>query len=131
MHACACTSACVLLGQRLRQVLLCCVVMLLCILPDYFTDINTFVEPGFCRRVCEMALEEHVRRASSAAVAAFDRGTAAAVAAMGSGAIAAAVAALGGNSGTDADDLVLARLAQEEKDVQVGLAWVKGLRVWG
>jgi hypothetical protein len=88
---------------------------------DYFQDVTTFVEPGFCRRVCEGVLEEHVRRASSAAVAALDRGAAAAVAAMGSGASsAAAAAAAGGRGGVDADDMVLGRLVQDERDVQVG-----------
>eukprot|EP00878_Enallax_costatus_P028845 GHUV01031195.1.p1 GENE.GHUV01031195.1~~GHUV01031195.1.p1 ORF type:complete len:391 (+),score=148.69 GHUV01031195.1:342-1514(+) len=78
-------------------------------LEDYFTDVSTFVEPGFCRRVCEGVLEEYVRRSSSAAVAALEKGPAAAVAAMG-----VAVAADG-----DADDMVLSRLVQDERDVQV------------
>lgn len=60
-----------------------------------------------------------MRRASSAAVASLDRGAVAAVAAMGSGA--AAAAAAGGGGGVDADDLVLGRLVQDERDVQVSL----------
>uniref|UniRef100_A0A383WAU5 Exocyst complex component Sec6 n=1 Tax=Tetradesmus obliquus TaxID=3088 RepID=A0A383WAU5_TETOB len=91
---------------------------LLATIGDYFQDVTTFVEPGFCRRVCEGVLEEHVRRASSAAVAALDRGAVAAVAAMDSGAAAAAAAA-GGGGGADADDLVLGRLVQDERDVQL------------
>ncbi|WIA31171.1 hypothetical protein OEZ86_001178 [Tetradesmus obliquus] len=90
---------------------------LLATIGDYFQDVTTFVEPGFCRRVCEGVLEEHVRRASSAAVASLDRGAVAAVAAMGSGA--AAAAAAGGGGGADADDLVLGRLVQDERDVQL------------
>jgi hypothetical protein len=93
-----------------------------CCAADYFQDVTTFVEPGFCRRVCEGVLEEHVRRASSAAVAALDRGAAAAVAAMGSGISSAAAAAAGGGGGAvDAEDLVLGRLVQDERDVQVGV----------
>ena len=57
-------------------------------------------------------LEELVRRCSSFALAAMDRGMAAAAAAMG-------VTAQGGK---DPGDVVLTRLAQDERDVQVG--WV-------
>ncbi|KAF6256967.1 exocyst complex component Sec6-domain-containing protein [Scenedesmus sp. NREL 46B-D3] len=94
---------------------------LLATIGDYFNDITTFVEPGFCRRVCEGVLEEHVRRSSSAAVAALDRGAAAAVAAMGAGAAAAAAAAAaaGGGGAVDAEDVVLGRLVQDERDVQL------------
>lgn len=78
---------------------------------DYFNDITTFVEPGFSRRTCEGVLEELVRRSSSYALAVMDRSLAAAAAAMG-------VAAQGG---VDPSDLVLTRMAQDERDVQVGL----------
>lgn len=78
---------------------------------DYFNDITTFVEPGFCKRTCEGVLEELVRRSSSHALAAMDRGMAAAAAAMG---------ATGGQGGSnDPGDVVLTRMAQDERDVQV------------
>jgi hypothetical protein len=73
---------------------------------DYFNDITTFVEPGFSRRTCEGVLEELVRRSISYAVAAMDGGPAAAAAAMGV-------------SGPDPGVTVLARMAQDERDVQV------------
>jgi hypothetical protein len=85
---------------------------------DYFSDITTFVEPGFSRRTCEGVLEELVRRSSSYALAAMDRGLAAAATAMG-------IAAQGG---VDPSDLVLTRMAQDERDVQVSsrhpLCWL-------
>lgn len=77
---------------------------------DYFTDVTTFVEAGFCKRVCENVLEELVKRCSSAAVAAFDKGLAAAGTAMGGASGAAAV---------DAGDVVMQRLVMEERSVQV------------
>lgn len=78
---------------------------------DYFNDVTTFVEPGFCRRTCEGVLEELVRRSSSYAMAAMDRGMAAAAAAMG----------VTAQPGADPGDAVLTRLAQDERDVQVGM----------
>ena len=84
-----------------------------CTCTDYFTDVCTFVEPGFARRLADMALEEVLRRSSSAGVAALDRGPAAALAAMG--APGAAAVARG-----DPGDAVLQRLIQDERDVQVG-----------
>eukprot|EP00879_Flechtneria_rotunda_P009504 GHRR01009948.1.p1 GENE.GHRR01009948.1~~GHRR01009948.1.p1 ORF type:complete len:813 (+),score=297.11 GHRR01009948.1:359-2797(+) len=73
---------------------------------DYFNDITTFVEPGFCKRVCEGSLEEYARRACSCAVTALDKG------------VAAAGATLGG-AAAEAADAVLTRLAQDEHEVQV------------
>jgi hypothetical protein len=75
---------------------------------DYFNDITTFVEPGFSRRTCEGVLEELVRRCSSYALAAMDKGLPAAAAAMGVTA-----------QGADPGDVVLTRMAQDERDVQV------------
>lgn len=68
------------------------------------------MEPGFSRRTCEGVLEELVRRCSSYALAAMDKGLPAAAAAMG-------VTAQGG---ADPEDVVLTRMAQDERDVQVG-----------
>jgi hypothetical protein len=76
---------------------------------DYFNDITAFVEPGFSRRTCEGVLEELVRRSSSYALAVMDRGLAVAATAMG-------VTAQGG---VDPSDVVLTRMAQDERDVQV------------
>jgi hypothetical protein len=87
---------------------------------DYFTDITTFVEPGFCRRVCEAVFDEFVKRCSSAAVATLDKGLAAAAAAMG--VTAAAAAAAKGDLG----DVVLTRLANDERSVHVSMAGRRG-----
>jgi hypothetical protein len=76
------------------------------------------VEPGFRRTTCEGVLAELVRRCSSRAVAAMDRGLAAAAGSFAP-AVAAAAAAGGGGGSTDPADAVLSRLVQDERDVRV------------